>query len=145
MIGLDTNVVVRHLVHDDPHQSEKATRAFQRLTPGEPGFLTTVVLVETYWVLTRGYHLEVSAVLRTLESLVDSGDITTQDVDCVRAALSDARQGADFADALIGRACRAHGCTAVLSFDRTAQRPLGFQSPISPTEVSSNHAARPQR
>lgn len=135
MIGLDTNVVVRHLVHDDPHQSETATRAFQPLTPGEPGFLTTVVLVETYWVLTRGYHLEGSAVLRTLESLVDSGDITTQDVDCVRAALSDARQGADFADALIGRACRAHGCTAVLSFDRTA--------PITQRDPSGERDGRP--
>lgn len=73
--------------------------------------------------------------LRTLESLVDSGDITTQDVDCVRAALSDARQGADFADALIGRACRAHGCTAVLSFDRTA--------PITQRDPSGERDGRP--
>ena len=57
MIGLDTNVVVRHLVQDDPIQSKVATGLFESLTPSEPGFLTTVVLVEIYWVLTRGYGI----------------------------------------------------------------------------------------
>ena len=58
MIGLDTNVVVRHLVHDDPNQSKAATRAFAGLTPGEPGLLTTVVLIETYWAVSYT-HLDV--------------------------------------------------------------------------------------
>lgn len=73
MIGLDTNVVVRHLVHDDPNQSKAATRAFAGLTPGEPGLLTTVVLIETYWVLTRGYKLAVADVVSALGALCGFG------------------------------------------------------------------------
>ena len=129
MIGLDTNVVVRHLVHDDPKQSKAATQAFARLTPAEPGLLTTVVLVETYWVLTRGYKLAVADVVSALEALVDSSDIQTQDEQHVRAAFNDVRSGADFADAMIAQTCRAYGCAAVLSFDRDAQQRLRFQRP----------------
>jgi len=129
VIGLDTNVVVRHLVHDDPNQSKAATRAFAGLTPGEPGLLTTVVLIETYWVLTRGYKLAVADVVSALEALVDSSDIQTQDEQHVRAAFNDVRSGADFADAMIAQTCRAYGCAAVLSFDRDAQQRLRFQRP----------------
>lgn len=129
MIGLDTNVVVRHLVQDDPEQSKAATRAIASLTPSNPGLLPTVVLVETYWVLTRGYRLDGREVAGALESLADSSDIAVQDEKVVRAALRDVHRGADLADALISHACRAHGCTAVLSFDRTAQNLLRFQEP----------------
>lgn len=129
MIGLDTNVVVRHLVQDDPVQSKAATQAFTSLTPSNPGLLTTVVLVETYWVLTRGYRLAARDVAAALESLADSSDIAVQDEQTVRAALSEVRQGADLADALISHACRHLGCSTVLSFDRTAQKLLRFQQP----------------
>lgn len=129
MIGLDTNVVVRHLVQDDPKQSKAATRAFARLTPGDPGLLTTVVLVETYWVLTRGYKLATGDVVTALEALVDSSDIKTQEEQQVRGALTEARAGIDFADALIAQTCQAFGCAAVLSFDRNAQKLLRFQAP----------------
>ena len=129
MIGLDTNVVVRHLVQDDPIQSKVATRLFERLTPGEPGFVTTVVLVETYWVLTRGYGIAPDDIAAVLEGLADSGDIVVQDESTVRAALRDLRKGADFADALISHTCRSAGCSAVFSFDRKSQRLLRFQAP----------------
>lgn len=129
MIGLDTNVVVRHLVQDDPKQSKAATQAFRKLTPGEPGLLTTIVLVETYWVLSRGYKFPIESVVTTLEQLIDSADIKIQDEHHVRRALAEARSGADFADAMIAQACQGFGCSAVLSFDRNAQKLLRFQAP----------------
>lgn len=129
MIGLDTNVVVRHLVQDDPKQSKAATQAFARLTPAEPGLLTTVVLVETYWVLTRGYKLPTDVVASALEALMDSSDIRTQNEPDARRALAEVRAGTDFADALIAQACQALGCVAMLSFDRNAQKRLRFQAP----------------
>ena len=129
MIGLDTNVVVRHLVQDDVEQGAAATRAMAQLEPKEPGFLTVVVLVETYWVLTRGYKFAADTVTTTLSALVDSPDIVVQDEPSVRAALRLARAGADFADALIASACKSRGCARVLSFDRRAQRDIGFVEP----------------
>lgn len=129
MIGLDTNVIVRHLVQDDVEQGASATRAIAQLRPEDPGFLTVVVLVEIYWVLTRGYKFSAAAVTHALSALVDSPDIVVQDEPSVRAALGLARAGSDFADGLISSACKSRGCTRVLSFDGKAQTDMGFVEP----------------
>jgi predicted nucleic-acid-binding protein len=38
MIGLDTNVLVRYIMQDDPKQAQKATRLIGGLTSQSPGF-----------------------------------------------------------------------------------------------------------
>ena len=46
MIGLDTNVLVRYLVEDDPAQASKAAHIIEtRCTEDSPGFVNRVVLV----------------------------------------------------------------------------------------------------
>lgn len=40
MIGLDTNVVVRYLVQDDPDQSAAASALIEDLTETDPGYLS---------------------------------------------------------------------------------------------------------
>lgn len=129
MIGIDTNVLVRFLVQDDPDQSALATSAFGRLTGSDPGHLATVVLVEAFWVLSRGYKLGPSDVVAALEELAASEEIVLQDPGQVAAAFDAARTGVDFADALIASACSSRGCRTVWSFDVRAQAELGFVSP----------------
>ena len=129
MIGLDTNVVVRFLVQDDPEQSALASQVFADLTPDAPGHLTHVVLVETYWVLTRAYGIAPEEVLTALSDLVASDDITCQDLQDVTRAIVASRDGADFPDTLLAETCRSAGCASVVSFDRKAGRLLGFRSP----------------
>ncbi len=51
MIGLDTNVVVRYIMQDDPKQSPKATRLIESLTSDAPGFVPLVAVIELVWVL----------------------------------------------------------------------------------------------
>ena len=56
MIGLDTNVLVRYMAQDDPKQSAIATRLIEKeLSPGEPGFISLMVLAELCWVLKSLY------------------------------------------------------------------------------------------
>lgn len=129
MIGLDTNVVVRFLVQDDPDQSTLASAVFAGLSPEDPGHLTHVVLVETYWVLTRAYGIDADEVLTALAELVNSDDIRCQGLQDVTRAIVASRGGADFPDALIAETCRSAGCESVVSFDRRAGRLLGFRSP----------------
>ena len=52
MTGLDTNVLVRYIMQDDPTQSTKATKLIEALTLNEPGFVSLVSIVELFWVLT---------------------------------------------------------------------------------------------
>ena len=56
MIGLDTNVLVRYVMQDDPSQSPRATRLIEALQPDAPGFVPVVALVELVWVSVRRRH-----------------------------------------------------------------------------------------
>ena len=46
MIGLDTNVLVRYIMQDDPKQSAKATKLIESLDADRPGYITMVSVVE---------------------------------------------------------------------------------------------------
>lgn len=52
MIGLDTNVLVRYIMQDDPKQSAKASKLIESLDGNNQGYITMVSVVELYWVLT---------------------------------------------------------------------------------------------
>jgi len=45
MIGLDTNILVRFLVHDDEEQYGHVDRFFTERTVGDPAFVALVVVV----------------------------------------------------------------------------------------------------
>jgi predicted nucleic-acid-binding protein len=128
MIGLDTNILVRHIVHDDPVQSWKVTELMEhRLTPENPGFVSTVLMAETAWVLKRVYFADdeiVTAVERTLqiETLVVERE------DQVFAAMMALKHGrGSFAGALVGALNAEAGCSRTLTFDRKALRISGFE------------------
>ncbi len=46
MIGLDTNVLVRFFAQDDRNQCKRVDEFMQSLAPGNPGFVSLVVLAE---------------------------------------------------------------------------------------------------
>ncbi|MCL2424066.1 MAG: type II toxin-antitoxin system VapC family toxin [Micrococcales bacterium] len=127
MIGLDTNVVVRFLVGDDPAQTQAARALFDSLRPDNPGYLSLVVWVETYWVLTRTYAQPSADVVAVLADLLSSDEIVSQSEAEVRGALRDAADGADLGDALIARIARVAGCTESVTFDKKAAKSLGFR------------------
>ncbi|RMG92649.1 MAG: PIN domain-containing protein, partial [Candidatus Dadabacteria bacterium] len=55
-LGIDTNVLVRYLVQDDPEQSRRAAALIEEgCTPENPGVVSIVVLCELVWVLQRAY------------------------------------------------------------------------------------------
>ena len=126
MIGLDTNVLVRYLVHDDEAQYTWAVRAMGELTPEEPGFISLVTLVETMWVLQRTYGVSRLETLAAVETLVANESIQFQDEIDVEDALALARSaGCDVADALV--AVLGSGCTHTWTFDRKAARLPGMR------------------
>jgi predicted nucleic-acid-binding protein len=124
MIGLDTNVLVRYVVADDPGQSQRAARFIEsRCTKDDPGFVDRVALCEMVWVLTRGYGYERDDIVRVVEALLASTDIVLEDHQSVRQALHAFETDAvGFADALIGLVNRERGCDATATFDRRAAR-----------------------
>ena len=127
MIGLDSNVLLRHLVQDDPEQARLASAVLGELTADEPGFVSLVALAEVAWVLRRGYQLPKPVVLDHLENLLSAKELEFEDAETVWTALMRGRHGADFADALIADTAQLRGCTEVVTFDRRAADALGMR------------------
>ena len=121
MIGLDTNVLVRYVMQDDPRQSPRANRLIESLSAEAPGFVPIVALVELVWVMQGSYGLGRSQVATVLGMLLRSKELLVDRAELVAQALGRYEAGsADFADALIERIAASAGCAATMSFDAGA-------------------------
>ena len=128
MIGLDTNILVRHLAQDDPVQSAKATELVERrLSEENPGFVSIVAMVETAWVLDRAYGLADDEIAAAIERTLQADVLVVEDEQEVFAAMIALKEGhGSFADALIGGLGGRAGCTHTLTFEQKASRLPGF-------------------
>ena len=128
MTGLDTNILVRYLIQDDPVQSPLATRIVEkRLSAVSPGFISVVAMVETVWVLDRAYGFAPTEIADAIERVLQADALVVeneQEVFAATAALREGRGG--FTDALIGALGAKAGCSRTLTFDRKAARLPGF-------------------
>ena len=110
MIAVDTNVLLRYLLHDDEAQAARADAVFNA---DETTLITDVVLVETVWTLLgRKYRLDKADLVTVLERLFSEPNVRFEDDQVVwralqayrsvpRAGASRSAKGAGFADALI--------------------------------------------
>lgn len=121
MIGLDTDVLIRFLVQDDPEQAAVASSLFAGLKEAAPGFLCREVLVELVWVLERAYGLSRPDIARALDSLLEARELVVEAADRVAIAVDRYRKGgAGFADQMIALAGQGGGCRVTVTFDRQA-------------------------
>jgi predicted nucleic-acid-binding protein len=127
--GLDTNVLVRYLVQDDPRQAALATRTIERqCTPDSPGFIGQIVLCELVWVLESNYQQSRMQIASIIERLLQVSQLEVMDPDVAWRALSDYKNSnADFPDHLVARSNEANGCETTLTFDKKASKYPAFQ------------------
>lgn len=135
MIAIDTNVLLRYLLEDDPVQSAKAAK----LIGGSRTVLVTdVVLVETIWTLRgRKYQLDKSELIKVIKALFQEPNIRFEDGQATWTALDQYRKssGADFADALIVNKAKliasklGESFEGVYTFDKAAQKLPGAKEP----------------
>lgn len=128
MRAVDTNVLARYYLHDDPAQ---ARRAAQILADGGV-FVPKTVVLELEWVLRSVAEQPVGKVTDCLAHLIALPGITIEDHDQVETALRHCRRGVDFADAL--HLAASQGCSELLTFDdrgyaRRAAK-LGLKPPV---------------
>ena len=129
MIGLDTNVLVRHLVQDEPSQSRKATQVItQQCTRDDPGFINRIVLCELVWVLESAYGYSKDTIVPVLERLLRTSQLKIEDVQAAWTAFRLYQKGkADFADCLLGATNQIGGCEWTATFDQPASKLEGFK------------------
>jgi len=124
VIGIDTNVLVRYIVQDDPAQSKRANRLIEEeCSVTIPGFISLVVLVELIWVSESCYGAARSEVAELVRRILSIRQLVVQDTETAWKALRLFESSkADFADCLVERTAAAAGCSAVMTFDKVAAR-----------------------
>lgn len=127
MIGLDTNILVRYFTQDDAAQAALANDLVDGLSEERPGYVTTIVLAETYWVLRHAYKTDRDAIIGVLQRLLESKEIVVEQADAARRAMRRAAGGADVAGALINEISVDAGCERTLTFHRRAAKATGMQ------------------
>ncbi len=129
MTGLDTNIIVRYLVQDDPVQSSRVTELIERrLTEEDPGFISVVAMAETVWVLERSYGFTDAQVAAAIERTLQTDVLVVENEREVFIAMLALKEGrGSFSDALIVALGARAGCSRTLTFDRKAPRLAGFE------------------
>jgi predicted nucleic-acid-binding protein len=111
VLAVDTNVIVRYLTRDDAEQFARASA----LIGSEDVYVCMTVLLETEWVLRRGYRFSRERIIAALAAFAGLRRVTLEDPTVAARALDWMRSGMDFADAL--HLAKAVGCEAFVSFD----------------------------
>ena len=129
MKALDTNVLVRYLVQDDPKQSAQATHFIEKhCTDESPCLIGHISLCELAWVLESNYQQGREEIAGVIEQLLQVGQLEIMDAQVVWRALNDYKQSnADFPDHLLARVNEHAGCKVTVTFDKKAAKHPGFE------------------
>ena len=115
-IAVDTNVLIRAVVRDDPVQAKVAAKI---LTKAELIAVAMPCLCEFVWVLRRIYDFQPSDVADAIRALVAVANVEVNRP-AVEAGLSVLEAGGDFADGAIAYEGSWLGGGTFVSFDKKA-------------------------
>ncbi len=117
MKAIDTNVLLRLIVRDDPIQIEHA-----KTVVAQPFMLLPTVILEAVWVLQTRYGLEPLRIVDELAKVMSLDTASTMSKLAIQWALQRFSLGGDFADMLhIGLAAQTDA-THFTTFDRRIER-----------------------
>ena len=97
MIAVDTNILLRTLVADNPVQARVARHLMGHI---EGVFVSKTVLFEVEWVLRSLYRQSPAQIHVGIASLLGLPNVVTENPEQVFQAMGDFAAGMDFADAL---------------------------------------------
>lgn len=121
MIGLDTNILLRATLGDDPVQSPLARTLLDGLGEEGPGLVNIPVLMEFFWVLRSRYKIPHARMTQTLRILLEIEHLEFEALETVGRAFALYEGGeADFADAVVALRNRELGAGVTLTLDRRA-------------------------
>ena len=122
-VAVDTNVLVRAVVRDDPAQASAAAKV---LTDADLIAVATPSLCEFVWVLLRVYDFQPSDAATAIRALLAAANVEVNRP-AVEAGLSMLDAGGDFADGVIAYEGHWLGGETFVSFDKKAVALLAAQ------------------
>ena len=115
-VAVDTNVLIRAVVRDDPVQSDVAAKV---LTDAVLIAVALPCLCEFVWVLLRVYGFQQSDVATAIRALLATSNVE-MNRPAVETGLSVLEAGGDFADGVIAYEGNWLGGETFVSFDKKA-------------------------
>ena len=146
MRAIDTNVLVRLVVRDDPRQTVSAENFIRG-----GAWVSVLVLAEAAWVLGTVHGLGSSELAMAIEMLLNHQDLALHEPEVVLAALDTfrAKPSLKFSDCLIVHLARKAGHLPLGTFDRNLARAEGAiiarHFPAASAAESSSLFLRPAR
>jgi predicted nucleic-acid-binding protein len=122
-VAVDTNVLVRAVVRDDPAQGDVAA---QILTEAELIAVALPCLCEFVWVLRKVYRFPPSDAAAAIRALLATANVE-MNRPAVEAGLAVFEAGGDFADGVIAYEGHWLGGETFMSFDKKAVTLLAAQ------------------
>ena len=115
-VAVDTNVLVRAVVRDDPAQASAAAKVLT-----DAGLIAVALpcLCEFVWVLLRVYDFQASDAATAIRALLAAANVEVNRP-AVEAGLSMLEAGGDFADGVIAYEGNWLGGETFVSFDKKA-------------------------
>lgn len=128
MIGIDTNILVRYILDDDPVWSQPAQKFIDEdCTVERPGYVNLVVLAELIWVLDVTPGWGKNEICEVIGDLLLADNLVLERPLLVSGALEAFKNGnADFADFIIAAMNQAADANPTFTIDKNASRQPGF-------------------
>jgi predicted nucleic-acid-binding protein len=126
--GIDTNLLIRLAMQDDPIQCAKVDLFMAGLSRQEVSFISLVTLVESVWVLGKVYNRSKSDIAQFVQGLLDAPELKMEGAEAVSQALQRFKASTvGFADCLIERSGALAGCRETVTFDQDASKFAGMR------------------
>ena len=124
MRAVDTNLLVRLIVRDEPKQ----VAAAEAFVAGG-AWVSHLVLAETIWVLDAVHERSAAQLAAAIEMLLNHEQLSIQDAEVVAQALAQfrARPALGFSDCLVLEIARKAGHLPLGTFDRQLSKLAGTQ------------------
>lgn len=124
MAAIDTNVLVRLLMHDDKAQLARAQRLVSESQAAEQDlFVPLSVALELEWVLRSRFALNKEAVLHVFSQLLLTVELRFEATEAMEWALRQYRiAAADFSDCLHAALASRAGGQPLWTFDKAAAK-----------------------
>ncbi|MGA2079303.1 MAG: type II toxin-antitoxin system VapC family toxin [Holophaga sp.] len=134
-VSVDTNLLVRGPLGDDPAQQSPARRVMEGASKGDGLVVSAFAVIEMAWVL-RARKIPRNDVARAIRTLMDSEGVTVTHAEVLFQALARYEEGeADLGECLIWADGQASGARIFATFDQVPQEEGWGVAPASILEM----------
>lgn len=117
---LDTNIILRYLLWDDPIKAKDCDSLFRKLKDDKESlFTSTLVITEVIWNLEKGYKISKNEVIAAVEEIMNTPNLELDEREFILAALSIYKVNEiDFVDAYNAAVMSYKGIDSIYSYDK---------------------------